>query len=233
MRAESLENTKDGTVALVAVLPVPKGDPGSVAPAMNEATVDRAVPEERLARFEALVEDHQDLLVNYLTRLTGDRDRAEDLAQETFIKFFEHQDRYREEGTPRAYLLKMATNLLRDEQRRHSRWLGLLPVFSFGGRSPDGIHTESLPRERDPQDSALSAEAQQKVQAALEELDLLHRAPLVLREIEGLAYQEIAEILQCQEGTVKSRLHRARQALKEKLAPFWQGGQVGEAHERD
>lgn len=207
MRAESLETT-----AVAA----------TVAPGIRsgEGTGEAL-------RFAAIVEENKDLLVNYLTRLTGDRDRAEDLAQETFVRFYETRERYREQGSPRAYLLTMATNILRDEQRRRWRWSLLLPVFSLGGRSPDGFQTAELPREGDPQRVLLSVEAQRTVQAALAELDLPHRAALVLREIEGLAYQEIAAILECQEGTVKSRLHRARQALKEKLAPFWAGGQVG------
>lgn len=213
MRAESLEMTP------TARAPAPAAAAETPAPA---GTVDLA------ERFAEIVEANKDLLVNYLTRLCGDRDRAEDLAQETFVRFYEHRERYREQGSPRAYLLTMATNLLRDEQRRRTRWTGLLPVFSLGGKSPDGIHTEELPRERDPQRRLLADEAQQRVQRALSELDLLHRAPLVLREIEGLAYQEIAAILDCQEGTVKSRLHRARQALKEKLAAFWHGGPAGE-----
>jgi RNA polymerase sigma-70 factor (ECF subfamily) len=210
MRAEGLETTP------VAAIAVPPASMPRVADSAGELA----------SRFAVIVEEHKDLLVNYLTRLTGDRDRAEDLAQETFVRFYEHRDQYRDQGSPRAYLLTMATNLLRDEQRRRGRWLGLLPVFSLGGKSPDGIHTEELPRERDPQRVLLSAEAVEAVQAALGELDLLHRAPLILREIEGLAYQEIAEILQCQEGTVKSRLHRARHALKEKLAEFWASGQA-------
>ncbi len=207
MRAESLETT-----AVAA----------TVAPGVRSGEGETAL------RFAAIVEDNKDLLVNYLTRLTGDRDRAEDLAQETFVKFYETRDRYREQGSPRAYLLTMATNLLRDEQRRRGRWTNLLPIFSLGGRSPDGFQTADLPREGDPQQVLLSGEAQRTVQDALAALDLPHRAALVLREIEGLAYSEIAAILDCQEGTVKSRLHRARQSLKEKLAPFWTGGQRGE-----
>lgn len=207
MRAESLETT------VVAA---------TVAPGIRSGEGEAAA-----LRFAAIVEENKDLLVNYLTRLAGDRDRAEDLAQETFVKFYQGWDRYREQGSPRAYLLTMATNLLRDEQRRRGRWNLLLPIFSRGGRSPDGLQTAELPREADPRSALLSEEAQRTVQAALAELDLPHRAALVLREIEGLSYQEIAEILECQEGTVKSRLHRARQALKEKLAPFWSGGQLG------
>jgi RNA polymerase sigma-70 factor (ECF subfamily) len=174
-----------------------------------------------LAAFGALVEEHQDLLVNYLSKLTGQRERAEDLAQETFVRLYQNWGRYREEGTVVAYLLRIGTNLVRDEERRKKRWNLLWPVWSRGGKSPDGVHTEELPAEPDPERRLLSAEERQRVQEALASLDLLHRTPLVLREIEGLSYQEIATILDCQEGTVKSRLHRGRQVLKEKLAPFW------------
>lgn len=179
--------------------------------------------------FGLLVEQHQDLLVNYLTRMVGQRDRAEDLAQETFVRLFQHWERYRDEGTTVAYLLKIATNLVRDEERRKKRWTLLWPIWSHGGKSPDGVHTEEAPPEPDPERRLLSAEETRRVQDALEGLDLLHRAPLLLREIEGLSYQEIAGILECQEGTVKSRLHRARAVLKSKLASYWSQEAAGDA----
>ena len=166
--------------------------------------------------FACLVERHKDLLVNYMARLTGCRERAEDLAQETFVRFYQTLDRYREEGTLSAYLLRIGTNLVRSEERRRKRWLGLLPVFkatSNGHRAEAG-----------PQLEALAREEQRQVSSALSSLDVLYRAPLVLREIEGLSMKEIASALECHEGTVKSRLHRGRQMLKEKLAPYWNGG---------
>lgn len=182
-------------------------------------------PAELEVVFADIVEQHQDLLVNYLTRLVGQRDRAEDLAQETFIRLFQHWETYREEGVVVAYLLRIATNLVRDEERRKKRWGLLWPIWSLGGRSPDGVQTEETPLEANPERQVLSAEERERVQTALDELELVHRAPLVLREIEGLSYLEIAKVLECQEGTVKSRLHRARAVLKEKLAPYW--GETG------
>ena len=165
--------------------------------------------------FGVLVDRHKDLLVNYLTRLTGSRDRAEDLAQETFVRFYQTLDRYREEGQLSAYLLRIGTNLVRSEERRRKRWRGLLPVFkasSNGHRPGAGPHVEAMAREE-----------QRQVNQALSRLDTVYRAPLVLREIEGLSYQEIASVLECHEGTVKSRLHRGRQLLKEELTPYWNG----------
>jgi RNA polymerase sigma-70 factor (ECF subfamily) len=166
--------------------------------------------------FACLVERHKNLLVNYMTRLTGCHDRAEDLAQETFVRFYQTLDRYREEGVLSAYLLRIGTNLVVSEERRRKRWRGLMPVFkaSSNGHQP----------EVSPHIQALAREEQRQVNSALSSLDVLYRAPLVLREIEGLSYQEIASALECQEGTGKSRLHRGRQLLKEKLAPYWNGG---------
>ena len=168
--------------------------------------------------FAQLVDRHKDQVVNYLTRLTGCRDRAEDVAQETFLRFYKQLYHYREEGTLSAYLFRIATNLVRSEERRKRRWQMLRPIFEAsgfaGGRSP----TPS------PQGDALATEEHRQVTRALASLDVIYRAPLVLREIEGLPYQEIAAALDCSEGTVKSRLHRGRQLLKQKLAPYWNGG---------
>jgi RNA polymerase sigma-70 factor, ECF subfamily len=163
--------------------------------------------------FAQLVERHKDGIVNYLTRLTGCRDRAEDFAQETFIRFYQKLSRYREEGYLAAYLFRIATNLVRSEERRRRRFELLKPLFSRNGHGADP----------GPQAEILADERQQQVHRALAAIDLVYRAPLVLREIEGLSYLEIAASLELSEGTVKSRLHRGRQLLKERLAPYWNG----------
>ena len=172
--------------------------------------------------FAQLVDRHKDQMINYLTRLTGCRDRAEDIAQETFVRFYRQIHHYREEGTLSAYLFRIATNLVRSEERRNRRWQVLRPLlgavgFAAGGEAPAS-----------PQADALASEEHRQVTRALASLDVLYRAPLVLREIEGLSYQQIAIALGCSEGTVKSRLHRGRRLLKERLAPYWNGGGRGE-----
>ena len=172
--------------------------------------------------FAALVDRYKNLLVNYLTRLTGCRDRAEEYAQETFVRFYQKLDRYREQGQLSAYLLRIATNLVRSEERRRQRWRLLQPVLSASGFVAHGLDDPAS--ENGPQAKALAHEEHRQVTRAIAALDLLYRAPLVLREIEGLSYREIAEALDCNEGTVKSRLHRGRNLLKEKLAPYWDGG---------
>lgn len=161
--------------------------------------------------FGELVERYKNPMVNYLCRLTGCRDRAEDFAQETFVRFYQGLDRYHEQGNLMAYLFRIATNLVRSDERRKKRWQVLKPLFFA---APDaGVGG--------PQDHLLSGEEQKQVTSALAEMDLTYRVPLVLREIEGRSYLEIAEVLGVSEGTVKSRLHRGRHLLKEKLTPYW------------
>jgi RNA polymerase sigma-70 factor (ECF subfamily) len=163
--------------------------------------------------FADLVDRHKDAVVSYLTRLTGNRDRAEDLAQETFLRLFRSAGDYTEQGYLRAYLYRIATNLVRSEERRERRLRLLLPFLSREEHAepaaPGGLLRQELRRE---------------VAAAMAKLPLRYRVPLVLHEIEGWSYVDIAQEMGCREGTVKSRVHRGRQQLKTKLDPYWNGG---------
>ena len=165
--------------------------------------------------FAALIDRHKDRLVSYLTRMTGHGDRAEDLAHEAFLRLYERGGGYREEGRLEAYLLRIAVNLLRSEERRESRRRFLRSVFL----SSNGHSTS-----RGPQANLLERELRQELQGAISRLPLRYRIPLVLREVEGWSYREIAELIDCQEGTVKSRIHRGRRMLRDELAPYWLGG---------
>ncbi len=170
--------------------------------------------------FGQLVDRYKNPVVNYLTRLTGCRDRAEEFAQETFVRFYQGLGRYHEKGNMTAYLFRIATNLVASDERRKKRWRLLEPLFfSSTGFSSNGHHRP----EDGPQASVLASEEQREVTRALADLDLTYRLPLVLREIEGRSYLEIADVLGLSEGTVKSRLHRGRHLLKEKLADYWNG----------
>jgi RNA polymerase sigma-70 factor (ECF subfamily) len=163
--------------------------------------------------FADLVDRHKDAVVNYLARLTGDRDRAEDLAQETFLRLWRSAASYVEQGYLRAFLFRIATNLVRSEERRDKRFRLLLPFL--GRRNHDEPSASS---------GLLLQELHREVAGALAALPLRYRVPLVLHEIEGWSYGDIARELDCREGTVKSRIHRGRQRLRQKLEPYWQGG---------
>ncbi len=165
--------------------------------------------------FAALVDRYKDAMVNYLTRMTGCRDRAEDLAQETFLRLYQSAHRYQERGKLLPLLYRIATNLVRSEARRATRARLFANLFAW---STNG-HAEPAAQKR-----LLDQELNQQLAAAVADLPLTYRAPLVLCDIEGWSYRDIARWLGCREGTVKSRIHRGRQRLKEVLTPYWNEG---------
>jgi RNA polymerase sigma-70 factor, ECF subfamily len=165
--------------------------------------------------FGEVVARYGDRVVGYLARLTGSRARAEDLAQETFLRLYEKRHLYRERGQLAAFLYRMATRLLVSEQRRLAR----RDLFGRLFLTP----TAKQHDEPTQQDEVLADEAQRQVASALTALPLDWRVPLVLHLVEGLSYPEIAGVLGCREGTVKSRLSRGRAALRQRLSPYFDG----------
>ncbi len=169
--------------------------------------------------FAALVDRHKDPLVAYLTRITGSLDRAEDLAQETFLRLFRTASRYREQGYLTAFLYRIATNLVRSQGRREKRWRALVGELA-GGRREVEIEPGGPRR-------LLARELRGRLAEAVTALPLSLRVPLVLYEIEDWPQGEIARVLGCRVGTVKSRLHRARARLRRELAVYWDGWNGG------
>lgn len=174
----------------------------------SDASLMAAVQQGDRVAFAALVERHKDGLVSYLHGLCGQRERAEDLAQESFLRLYHRADRYVEQGKLRAYLYRLAGNLARSELRRERRqqlrrWLLL-------DREP----AEPVPT---PQCLVLQGERRDQLRAALATLPWRWRMPLVLACVEGLPYAEIAATLGCAEGTVKSRVSRGRVQLRRQL----------------
>ncbi len=166
------------------------------------------------AAWGELVERHKDGLVNYLTRMTGERQAAEDLAQEAFLRLFERAAGYRPQGKFRAYLYRIAVNLLRSQERRRRRWQLIAAHF---------LPTNGGPPERSAAGRLLDHERDRQVADAVARLPQRFRAPIVLFNVEGWSYREIADALGCRVGTVKSRIHRGRHLLRRDLAPYWSG----------
>lgn len=173
--------------------------------------------------FGQLVDRYKDPLVNYLTRLSGSHERAEDLAQEAFLRLYQAADRYDEQGRLKNYLYSIGGNLLRSEERRRQRWRNLLP-FLAPPITSNGFDLETSDTETHGLQRVLQREAQHQLQSAVAELPLRFRIPLVLHDIEGWSQPRIAEHLGCRLGTVKSRIHRARKRLKARLEPYWNQG---------
>lgn len=167
--------------------------------------------------FETLVQLYQASIYNVAYRILGDPSEASDAVQETFMKIFRGIKTFRGESGLKTWIYKIAISESLNRQRFWRRWRRHAP-FSLDER----VNRESsLPEIVDPgptPESALAqAEIEGVVQRALERLAVEHRIVIVLRDIEGLSYDEISEMLNLSLGTVKSRLWRARSELKEKL----------------
>ncbi len=164
--------------------------------------------------FVVFVAQHQHALINYLTHLTRSRERAEEIAQDAFVRFYRNLARCRDNERLTPYLFRIATNLVVTHIRREQRWRRILPLL-----------TVMQPNSAPPSDRTLMTdEIQKKVTAALEQLPLKFRAPLVLFEIEEWSYGAIAHALDCRIGTVKSRISRARKLMRVQLESWWIGG---------
>jgi len=181
----------------------------------NDGRLLAAAREGDRAAFAELIERHKDSLVSYLTRLCGRQEEAEDLAQEAFLRLYERSQAYREEGKLRSYLFSIATNLVRSRHRQRKRREVLRSIFlsSNGHRTP-----------AKQQSGLLEQELQEQLACAIADLPLRYRTPLVLFEVEGWSYREICELTGLREGTVKSRIHRAKRSLRERLEPYWKRG---------
>lgn len=175
--------------------------------------------------YGRLIVLYQDRLYNAVLRLVGDREEARDLAQETFTRGLDKLDSFRGDASPYTWLFRIATNLsisrLRKVQRR--RTFSLDAPAGGGPRSGSNDDQASAlvgrmaSNDRTPGEDAERRERNQKVLEALGRLDAEYRAVLVMRDIEGFDYQQMADVLGLPLGTLKSRLFRARLALRDEL----------------
>ena len=171
--------------------------------------------------FQELVRRYRNPITNYVYRMIDDYDRAVDLSQETFVRVYMSVERYQATYSFSTYIYRIAHNLAITELRqRKRRRLIPLPTF-FSDKESEEIEVE-LPDDRQIQaDAALIAdERRAAVTRAIASLPEKYRAPLVLCDLEEKSYDEIADVLGLPTGTVKSRINRARNLLKEKLRDF-------------
>lgn len=164
--------------------------------------------------FEKLVLAYQDRLYGLCYRLAGNHADAQDLAQETFVRAYRALDRFRQEADFGTYLHRIAVNLWLNHRKRSQAVLSLDdPVPTGEGE----LSRQVADNNRQPEQVVEDGELKDLVWQALGTLGREHRAVLVLREMETLSYEEIAAALGVAPGTVKSRLSRARNALKKAL----------------
>jgi len=171
--------------------------------------------------FGTIVERHQDRLYNTIYRLVGSAEDARDVLQDVFVKAFENLERFRGGSSLYTWLFRIAVNTSLSHRRKR-RWV------SMGAGAPDdgdpaGRPPLADPAPADPADRLMAAETERLIQEAIGSLDDEHRTVVVLRDIQHCDYRDIADILDVPPGTVKSRLHRARLLLRERLKPLLAG----------
>jgi RNA polymerase sigma-70 factor (ECF subfamily) len=169
--------------------------------------------------FEDLVVLYEEKVYTLSYFLTGNHVDAQDLAQEVFVKAYLGLGSFRQEADLSTWLHRIAVNLWLNMQRRRQKSPQLLslddPVRTGEGEVTRAVAVADPAG--DPEEALEGKELQRLVQQALLKLSDDFRAVLVLREIEGYTYEEIASLMECSLGTVKSRLNRARQALRERI----------------
>ena len=167
----------------------------------------------RTDAFGELVVRHQDRLHNTLLKVLGSHEEARDVAQDTFVQAFQKLETFRGTAAFYSWLFRIAMNTAVSRMRKNRR----TPLSVEAVRDRSGAEPVDNSREASPSFSAEIAEQRAQVHAALAELSDEFRTVLVLKEIEGLKYEEIAEALDCPIGTVRSRIFRARGELRQKL----------------
>jgi RNA polymerase sigma-70 factor (ECF subfamily) len=164
------------------------------------------------AAFGRLVRLYQDRLYNSLLRVLGSAEDAADIVQDAFVQAYVKLESFRGSSAFYTWLYRIAFNLAMSHARREHKTASLDGLKSLTGSEP----VDGQPA---PDAGLLQGENVAMVRAALAELDADHRQIIVLREIDGCRYEEIAEILDLPIGTVRSRLFRARMQLRERLSP--------------
>lgn len=172
--------------------------------------------------FAEIVSRYKNPITNFLYRFLNDYEEAVDLAQETFVRVYFAIERYHTNYAFSTYIYRIATNLAISEIRRKRRRKLLSLTGLFQTNDGAEMHEYHPPDKKSlPDQDLIENERSQTIERAIATLPEKYRAPIVLREIEELSYEEIAQILGLGLGTTKSRISRARALLREKLKHYF------------
>lgn len=159
--------------------------------------------------FDRLVAEYHERVLNVAYRMVSRREDAEDICQEVFLKAFRALPRLRDRSQFSSWILRITANCARDALRRRRRRRDDVDIEEVGPVADDD---QTVDAER--------GDVSQVVQRLLMGLPERHRIVLILRDIEGLSYEEMAQALSCTVSSVKNRLHRARRLFRERLEPY-------------
>jgi RNA polymerase sigma-70 factor (ECF subfamily) len=187
---------------------------------LDDQAVVEAVLNGQQHRFGELVDRYQTQIVNYVCRMLGNYEDAVDLSQDVFLKAYSALGSYRPQYPFPAWLFRIARNAAIDEIRKRRLLTVSLdaPVEFEDGSAGREVESPVL----DPQDSYLGLEFADRISTAIDQLPEKYREPIVLRHAADLSYEEIAEALELPIGTVKTRIFRARDALRQSLGDLFE-----------
>ena len=171
------------------------------------------------AAFEELVADRSGEIYGLLFRLTESAEEARDLTQETFLRAFQSIGRFRGEADVRTWIYRIAINQARNRWRwwRRRRRDSTVSLDESQGEPGHAVMAKLVESGKDPEQQTLAHEREFVLRTALRKVGRVYREALILRDIEGFTYEEIATTLDVNVGTVKSRLARGRQELRQRL----------------
>lgn len=161
--------------------------------------------------FTEIYNRFSDMVYHLALRMAGDPDLAQDLTQEVFVRVFRGLGRFRCRSSLKTWVYRVCLNHCRSRLGRRRYWEEPLPEES----SPQERHM--VDPGRGPEELAMAGDAGRRVAAALVRLDAVFREAVILRDLEGLSYQEIAQVLRVRIGTVRSRIARGREQLRRML----------------
>ena len=173
------------------------------------------------AAFGEIMRRYRSPITNYIFRFLNDYEEAVDIAQETFVRVYFALERYHTDYAFSTYIYRIATNLAISEIRKRKRrkLLSMTGLFQYDEEDAQDFNP---PDEKLlPDENLIENEQSRTIAKAISTLPEKYRAPIVLREVEGKSYDEIAEILELGLGTTKSRISRARKLLREKLQSYF------------
>lgn len=187
--------------------------------ASSDLAIVRRVQEGDVAGFDSLILKYRERIYSVIYNLTGNREDTSDLTQDTFIKAFQSINRFKANSSFFTWLYRIAVNTTLTFLRKNK----LRRFLSFEKINEEGEASEvieALTTKSHSDRDTLRRELQEKLNEALQRLSFKHRTVVTLFEIDQLSHKEIAEIMGCSEGTVRSRLHYAKQELQAQLQDY-------------
>ena len=181
-----------------------------------EAKIMAEVAKGDLSAFRDLVEGHQNSLLNYIYKYTGDRAAAEDIAQEVFLRVFKSAKEYRPLSSFKTWLFKIATNLCLNELRDNKIHHSSIDIFELNESGFVALATKCP----SPVAELENREFSSILKEAIKSLPEKQRVALLLHKYSGFSYLEISQMMNCSVSAVESLIHRSRQSLRRQLSPY-------------